>query len=333
MLGIMKAAVVRAFREPLQIEEVPIPAPGPGEVLVKVVAIGVCHTDVHAADGDWPAKPTLPFIPGHEGVGIFASVGAGVKGPKEGDPVGVAWLHDTCGGCEYCITGWEILCEAQHNSGYSVNGSFAEYSILYRPSAAQPRLRRDGADPLRRGDTYKGIKEIEAWPGEWLAISGIGGLDHIAIQYTKAMDLHVAALDVSEDKLVLARHTGTELAVNARAPEAAAQVVKRTRGGAHGVLMTRCHRPHSARPCNWSDVAAPSAWLGCRQGSSRRPSLTSSSSGSRCTARSWAAARTRPRRSSSRWRVRSGRRLRTPDWMISIRCPPGCGAVPSMVVS
>src|SRR5215470_11966809 len=125
----MKAAVVRSFGKPLAIEDVPIPTPGPGEVLVKVRACGVCHTDLHAASGDWPVKPALPFIPGHEGAGIVAAVGRNVSGLKEGDRVGIAWLHDACGSCEHCITGWETLCESQHNSGYSVNGSFAEYAI------------------------------------------------------------------------------------------------------------------------------------------------------------------------------------------------------------
>jgi alcohol dehydrogenase, propanol-preferring len=122
MAKTMRAAVVREYGRPLTIEEVPVPRPGPGEVLVKLVATGVCHTDLHAADGDWPAKPVLPFIPGHEGAGVVAALGAGVTALKEGDPVGVAWLHDSCGGCEYCVTGWETLCERQRNSGYSVNG-------------------------------------------------------------------------------------------------------------------------------------------------------------------------------------------------------------------
>ena len=126
MKAMMKAAVVRSFREPLVVEEIPIPSPGPGEVLVKIRCSGVCHTDLHAVDGDWPVKPGLPFVPGHEGTGVVASVGPGVKSLKEGDPVGIAWLHDACGECEFCITGWETLCSAQHNSGYSVNGSFAE---------------------------------------------------------------------------------------------------------------------------------------------------------------------------------------------------------------
>src|SRR6516225_12465151 len=125
----MRAGVVRAFGKPLSIEEIPVPTPGPGEVLVKIAATGVCHTDLHAADGDWPVKPSPPFIPGHEGAGVVAAVGAGVTDLKDGDGVGLAWLHDACGACEYCITGWETLCGNQHNSGYSVNGSFAEYAV------------------------------------------------------------------------------------------------------------------------------------------------------------------------------------------------------------
>lgn len=251
MAQTMKAAVVRSFGEPLTIEEVPIPTPGPGEVLVKIEASGVCHTDLHAADGDWPVKPSPPFIPGHEGAGIVAAVGAGVKRLKVGDPVGIAWLHDACGACEYCITGWETLCESQHDSGYSVNGTFAEYAIGSADYVARLPLGVDFASmaPILCAGvtTYKGIKETEAKPGEWLAISGIGGLGHVAIQYARAMGLHVAALDVTEDKLALARELGAEVAINASLPDAAAQVVKLTGGGAHGVLVTAVSRPAFAQ--------------------------------------------------------------------------------------
>ena len=251
MATTMKAAVVQRFGAPLTIEEVPVPSPGPGEVLVKIVATGVCHTDLHAADGDWPVKPVPPFIPGHEGAGIVAAVGAGVTQLKEGDRVGIAWLHDACGACEYCYTGWETLCEKQHNSGYGVNGSFAEYAI--GSAAYVGRLPADAdfvamAPILCAGvTTYKGIKETEARPGEWIAVSGIGGLGHIAIQYAKAMGLHVVALDVSEEKLSLARSLGAELAIDARAPDAAAQVIRETEGGAHGVLVTAVSPPAFAQ--------------------------------------------------------------------------------------
>ena len=238
----MRAGVVHAFGKPLSIEEIPIPSPGPGEVLIKVVASGVCHTDLHAANGDWPVKPSLPFVPGHEGAGIIAACGPGVVGLKEGDRAGVAWLHDACGQCEYCMTGWDSLCHAQHNTGYSVNGSFAEYVIGAAPYVARLPESADLAQlaPILCAGvtTYKGIKETEVRPGEWVAISGIGGLGQLAVQYAKAMGLHVAALDITEDKLALARASGAEITVNAKMPDAARQIVKETGGGAHGVLVT-----------------------------------------------------------------------------------------------
>jgi len=250
----MKAAVVRAFGKPLTIEEVPVPTPGPGEVLIKIVATGVCHTDLHAADGDWPVKPSPPFIPGHEGAGIVAAVGSGVVGLKEGDPVGVAWLHDACGACEHCITGWETLCESQHDSGYSVNGTFAEYAIGAAAYVGRLPERPNFAElaPILCAGvtTYKGIKESEVKPGEWIAISGIGGLGHVAIQYAKAMGLHVVALDVAEDKLALARTLGAEIAIDARAHDAAARVIKETGGGAHGVLVTAVSPPAFSQALN-----------------------------------------------------------------------------------
>ena len=125
----MKAAVVHKFGQPLVIDELAVPEPKEGQALVKIEASGVCHTDLHAADGDWPVKPTPPFIPGHEGAGVVAALGAGVKHLKEGDRVGIAWLHSGCGHCEFCLSGWETLCLQQQNSGYSVNGSFAEYAV------------------------------------------------------------------------------------------------------------------------------------------------------------------------------------------------------------
>jgi alcohol dehydrogenase, propanol-preferring len=247
MANTMRAAVLYEFGKPLVIEEVPIPTPGLGEVLIKVIATGVCHTDLHAVDGDWPAKPVLPFIPGHEGAGIVAAIGPGVTGLKEGDPVGVAWLHDACGRCEYCRTGWDSLCLTQHNSGYSVNGSFAEYVVGSAPYVGRLPSNPDFAAmaPILCAGvtTYKGIKETEAKPGEWIAISGVGGLGQLAIQYAKAMGLQVAALDVTEDKLALARESGADVTVNAKLPDAVAQIVRQTGGGAHGALVTAVSPP------------------------------------------------------------------------------------------
>lgn len=238
----MKAAIVRQFGKPLVIEDVPVPQPGPGEVLVKVRACGVCHTDLHAASGDWPVKPVPPFIPGHEVAGIVAALGPGVKNLKIGDAVGVAWLHDACMACEYCETGWETLCEHQHNTGYSVNGGFAEYVIASAAFTAKLPAAVDFAAiaPILCAGvtTYKGLKETEAKPGEWVVISGVGGLGHVAIQYAKAMGLKVAAVDIAEDKLKLARETGADLAVNALADGAVDQVLAASGGGAHGVLVT-----------------------------------------------------------------------------------------------
>jgi alcohol dehydrogenase, propanol-preferring len=247
MTRTMRAAVVRAFGEPLTIEALPIPEPGPGEVLVRIEASGVCHTDLHAAAGDWPVKPSLPFIPGHEGVGRVVALGAGVDHVREGELVGVPWLHDACGHCTYCTTGWETLCESQHNTGYGVNGCFAEYVV-----AAADYVGRipedcdvDAIAPILCAGvtTYKGLKETEARPGEWVAISGIGGLGHVAVQYAKAMGLHVAAIDVDESKLELARRLGADIAVDGTDPKAVEAVVEQTGGGVHGVLVTAVSTP------------------------------------------------------------------------------------------
>nr|WP_272459416.1 alcohol dehydrogenase AdhP [Polyangium jinanense] len=237
----MRAAVVRAFGQPLSIEEVPVPVPSAGEVLVRVVASGVCHTDLHAANGDWPVKPALPFIPGHEGVGYVAALGAGVTTLKEGDRVGVPWLHNACGACDPCITGWETLCPSQQNTGYSVNGGHAEYVVA--PAAYVGRIPDalgfvDAAPILCAGVTsYKGLKETEARPGQWVVVSGIGGLGHLAIPYAKAMGLRVVAVDVGADKLDLARELGAEIAIDALHVDPAAEVQKQI-GGAHGALVT-----------------------------------------------------------------------------------------------
>ena len=237
----MRAAVVHAFGEPLTIDELPVPEPGPGEIVVRLAATGVCHTDLHAVRGDWAAKPALPLVPGHEGTGHVAAVGAGVTHLREGDAVGVPWLHDACGQCEYCLTGWETLCPTQHNTGYSVDGTYADY---VRAKADYVGRLPAGADleaiaPILCAGvtTYKGLKETEARAGEWVAISGIGGLGHVAVQYAKAMGFTVAALDVDPAKLALAQKLGADLVVDCRDADAVKGLVKQT-GGMHGVLVT-----------------------------------------------------------------------------------------------
>lgn len=245
MAELMKAAVVHEFGKPLVIEDVPVPEVPDGQILVKVVASGVCHTDLHAASGDWPVKPTLPFIPGHEGVGHVARVGRGVKLVKEGDRVGVPWLHTACGHCEHCITGWETLCDAQQMTGYTVNGGYAEY-VLADPGYVghlPDTLDFEAAAPvLCAGVTvYKGLKALDCKPGNWVAISGIGGLGHMAVQYAKAMGFKVIGVDIADDKLALATQLGADMVVNAATQDAVAEVQKHIRG-AHGVLVTAVSR-------------------------------------------------------------------------------------------
>ena len=241
MAEMMKAAVVREFGAPLRLEEVPIPTPGPRQILVKVAACGVCHTDLHAASGDWPVKPRLPFIPGHEGVGHVAALGQGVLDLKEGDRVGVPWLYSACGHCHHCLSAWETLCEKQQNTGYSVNGAFAEYVVADPEYIGRLPSSVDFvavAPVLCAGVTvYKGLKVTDTRPNDWVVISGIGGLGHMAVQYARAMGLRVAAVDIGDDKLELARRLGAALTVNAAKTDPIA-FIKKEIGGARGVLVT-----------------------------------------------------------------------------------------------
>ncbi|MBX2854123.1 MAG: alcohol dehydrogenase AdhP [Rhodobacteraceae bacterium] len=237
----MKAAVVAELGKPLELREVPIPEIGPGQILVRVRASGVCHTDLHAAEGDWPIKPAPPFIPGHEGVGEVAAVGAGVDFLKEGDRVGMPWLHTTCGRCEHCVGGWETLCESQQMTGYTVDGGYAEYvraDANYVGCLPDSLAFGPAAPVLCAGVTvYKGLKETEAKPGDWVAISGVGGLGHMAVQYAKAMGLHVVAVDISDEKLALATSLGADEVINAALADPAAEVQKQI-GGVQGALVT-----------------------------------------------------------------------------------------------
>jgi propanol-preferring alcohol dehydrogenase len=242
MAGKMQAAVVVQFGKPLMMREMDIPVPGPGQILVKTEACGVCHTDLHAATGDWPVKPKPPFIPGHEAIGRVAAVGAGVTLVREGDRVGVPWLYSACGHCEYCLTAWETVCAEAKFGGYTQNGGFAEY-LLADPNyvAHIPKnLDAKQAAPLICAGitTYKGIKETDTKPGDWIVISGAGGLGHLAIQYAKVMGLNVCAVDIDDGKLALAKKLGANLVVNAKNRDADEAVKKGTGGGAHGVLIT-----------------------------------------------------------------------------------------------
>ncbi|MFI6524076.1 alcohol dehydrogenase catalytic domain-containing protein [Streptomyces uncialis] len=234
----MRAAVVRAFGEPLVIEERPDPEPGAGQVSIRVEACGLCHTDIHAARGDWPVKPRPPFVPGHEGVGLVEALGDGVTHLAVGERVAVPWLGWACGRCEHCLSGWETLCERQINTGYGTDGGYAERMLAWADFA---RPVPDGVTPLDAAPltcagvtTYKALKVAGVRPAQLVAVSGVGGLGHLAVQYAKIAGATVAAIDVTEEKLALAASLGADILVNAAKDDPAA--VLREHGGAHAAL-------------------------------------------------------------------------------------------------
>lgn len=216
----MRAAVVTSFTEALDIQERPVPDPGPGQVRVRIEASGLCHTDIHAAHGDWPVKPQPPFVPGHEGVGVVEALGAGVERPALGDRVAIPWLGHACGHCDHCVSGWETLCEEQQNTGYSVDGGLAEYAVADAryvvpvPAGVTP----EDAAPLTCAGvtTYKAVKVARIRPGERVAVFGIGGLGHLAMQYARLVGGTVIAVDIEDEKLDLARDLGADHVVNAQ---------------------------------------------------------------------------------------------------------------------
>lgn len=238
-------AVVEKFHDPLSLENLDLPTPGRHQALVKLIASGVCHTDLHAAHGDWPVKPEPPFIPGHEGVGEVVELGPGEHSVGVGDMVGNVWLWSACGECEHCRTGWETRCEAAEYGGYTVNGSFGTYMLVdTRYCARIP----EGSDPVEvapilcAGVTvYKGLKVSETKPGQFMVVSGVGGLGHVAVQYAAAMGMRVIAVDITDDKLALAKKHGAEFTVNAADADPVTAVQECTGGGAHGVLVTAVH--------------------------------------------------------------------------------------------
>ncbi|MFF1872253.1 alcohol dehydrogenase AdhP [Kitasatospora herbaricolor] len=234
----MKAAVVRDFTAPLEIENRPVPEPAPHQVLVRIEASGLCHTDIHAAHGDWPVKPAPPFVPGHEGVGIVEAAGELVRHVAIGERVAIAWLADACGRCDQCVSGWETLCLQQHNSGYSVDGAYAEYAVAHGDYVVPVP---EGLDPLDAAPlscagvtTYKAVKVSGARPGTRVLVSGIGGLGHLALQYARISGAETIAVDITDDKLQLARDLGADHVIDARTADVAAEVQKL--GGAHAAV-------------------------------------------------------------------------------------------------
>jgi propanol-preferring alcohol dehydrogenase len=215
----MRAAVVRSFHEPPTVEDVPKPTAGAGEIVVRIEASGLCHTDIHAAHGDWPVKPQLPFTPGHEGVGIVEELGEGVTEVQLGDRVAMPWLGYACGTCDYCVSGWETLCEEQLNTGYAIDGGLAEYAKAFARYVVKVPFVIDPFDaaPLTCAGvtTYKAIKVSGAGPSDLVAVWGVGGLGHLALQYARIAGAQVIAVDLHEEKLELARELGAEFTVNA----------------------------------------------------------------------------------------------------------------------
>jgi propanol-preferring alcohol dehydrogenase len=225
----VKAAVVTSFTEPLRVQDVPVPEPGPGQLLVRLETSGICHTDIHAAHGDWPIKPSLPFIPGHEGVGVVEGVGSGVPAAEwAGQRVAIPWLGTSCGNCRYCVAGWETLCPKQQNTGYSVNGGYAEYAVAFAHGAVRvpDAVSSFDAAPLTCAGvtTYKAIKVAKVTPAERVAIFGIGGLGHLAVQYARIVGGLVTAVDVEETKLKLAERLGADHLVDASSTDPVAAI-------------------------------------------------------------------------------------------------------------
>ncbi|QFZ20878.1 alcohol dehydrogenase catalytic domain-containing protein [Saccharothrix syringae] len=234
----MRAAVVTEFSAPLELREIPVPEPGAHQVLVRMEACGICRTDIHIAHGDWPIRPALPLIPGHEGVGIVERVGAGVAASQVGHRVALPWLCSACGQCGFCLSGWKILCESQRNIGCTIDGGYAEYAVAdARYAVPVP----DGVPPLEAAPltcagvtSYKAVQAGRVGPGDCVAVFGVGGLGHLAIQYARQAGGFVTAVDVEAEKLDFARELGAEQVIDARTRDPAAVI--RAQGGADVAL-------------------------------------------------------------------------------------------------
>jgi propanol-preferring alcohol dehydrogenase len=239
----MRAAILRALGEPVAIEACATPEIGSGEVLVKVHACGLCHSDLHIARGDWEMlKPItkLPLIPGHEIAGTIAAVGPDVAEVAVGDRVGVPWLHWTCGQCEFCRSGQEVLCGKQKITGVTVDGGFAEY--VKAPASHVAKLPdslsfTEAAPLLCAGLTvYRALKRSQLSAGQRLAVFGAGGLGHLAIQVAKQMGAEAGAIDIADDKLTLAQECGADWTINSNVTPPHKKL--RELGGAHVVMVT-----------------------------------------------------------------------------------------------
>ena len=237
----MKAALLRQTGTPLTIEEIEKPQPGPGEILIKVKACGVCHTDLHLVAGEWRLSK-LPLVLGHEAVGVVESVGEGVKNFKAGDRAGIPWIYSTCGECEFCTSDREPLCPAIVVTGFMVDGGFAEYVKVpaSHAVAVPPELGFVDAAPLYCAalTAYRALKTSGARVGDTVVVWGVGGLGHYAVQIARAAGARVVAVDVTPAKLELARQLGAEMAIDA-SKEKPSEIIRKM-GGAHIVINFVC---------------------------------------------------------------------------------------------
>jgi propanol-preferring alcohol dehydrogenase len=238
----MKAAVLHEFKKPLALEEVPRPAIEADEVLIKVEACGVCHSDVHVADGDWPqftGITKIPLILGHEITGQIVEKGNAVRDLLIGDRVGVPWVYWTCGECEFCQQGDENLCLKQKITGVTVDGGFAEFVKAPASHAVKlpAGLSSEEVAPLFCAGltVYRALQQAAISPGQRLAIFGIGGLGHFAVQMGRELGAEITAIDVSDEKLELAKSLGAAHLQNATAATATKEL--RVKGGFHVALV------------------------------------------------------------------------------------------------
>jgi alcohol dehydrogenase, propanol-preferring len=208
----MRAAVLSGYGQPLRITNLPIPAPGPGEILIKLQASGVCHSDVHVWQGDSVATPPPnPYILGHEGVGVVMALGSGVTDWQVGERAGAAWLHDTCGACEVCLAGQESFCADQRAHGFHVPGTFAEFVVAQAAFAVKlPAGEASDLAPLMCAGltAYGAVDRAELLHGQTCAIFGCGGLGLYAVQLAVRRGVRVVAVDNDPAKLTVAARMG-----------------------------------------------------------------------------------------------------------------------------
>ncbi len=252
----MKAAILREFKAPLSIEEVAPPEPGAQEVLIEVEACGVCHSDLHIADGDWPQIVPItkkPLILGHEIAGRVVQKGVAVHHLEVGDRVGVPWVYWTCGECEFCREGNENLCVRQKITGVTENGGYAEF--VKAPASHALKIpvgisSIDAAPLFCAGVTvFRALKRANIQAGQRLAVFGVGGLGHLAVQIGLGQGATVTAIDVSDDKLEHARGLGATATLNSTSVNVVKQL--RRAGGVHVTMVTSAAKAayDTAFPC------------------------------------------------------------------------------------